>query len=125
MFHTPNKYRETKHPLLKSDNGYGNNGFFIIPHHRISGYEYRIQASDGMGWEHASISIGPGKRKEPTRCPTWEEMCYIKDLFWDDEDCVIQFHPSKSEYVNRHQFVLHLWKPTDQIIPIPEKIMIG
>jgi hypothetical protein len=110
---------------MPSDDSYGNNGFFFIPHHRISDYEYRIQASDGMKWEHVSISIGPGKRKIATRCPTWEEMCYIKNIFWDKDDCVIQFHPSESEYINMHPFVLHLWKPIDQVIPIPQKIMIG
>lgn len=124
-FHVINKYRERKHSQLKSDDSFGNNGFFIIPHERISGYEYRVQASDGMLWEHCSVSIGPGKRKDATRCPTWGEMCYIKKLFWDEDDCVIQYHPAKSEYVNRHPFVLHLWRPTDQVIPIPEKIMIG
>jgi hypothetical protein len=124
MFHAPNKYREKDHPLLKSDDSFGNNGFFIIPYQKQNSLEYRVQASDGMGWEHASVSIAlPGR--PALRCPTWEEMCFIKDLFWDQEDCVIQFHPSKSEYVNMHQFVLHLWRPTDQKIPIPQKIMVG
>jgi hypothetical protein len=124
MFHVPNKYRERTHPILKSDDSYGNNGFFIIPYQKTNGLQYRVQASDGMGWEHASVSLGlPGR--DALRCPTWEEMCYMKTLFWDDEDCVIQYHPSKSEYVNRHPFVLHLWRPTDQSIPKPLKEMIG
>ena len=53
----------------------------------------RIIASDGFGWEHVSVS-----RRD--RCPTWEEMCQIKALFWDEDDCVIQYHPPRSEYVN-------------------------
>ena len=125
MFHVPNKYRERRHPQLKSDDSYGNNGFFIIPHHRTSGYLYRVQASDGMLWEHVSVSVTSGIRKDSSRCPTWEEMCHIKNLFWDEDDCVIQFHPTQSEYVNRHKFVLHLWRPIDQVIPIPDKIMVG
>ena len=124
MFHVPNKYRERKHPLLKSDDSFGNNGFFMIPYHKPNELQYRVQASDGMGWEHVSVSIALPKR-EALRCPTWEEMCFIKNLFWDQEDCVIQFHPSKNEYVNRHPFVLHMWRPTDQTIPNPQKIMVG
>lgn len=109
---------------MASDDSYGNNGFFFIPYQKSNSLEYRVQASDGMGWEHCSISIAlPGK--QALRCPTWEEMCYIKDLFWDKEDCVIQYHPSKDQYVNRHPFVLHLWKPINQVIPIPDKSMIG
>jgi len=125
MFHVPEKYRERKHPQLKSDESYGNNGFFIIPHPKISGYEIRAQVSDGMKWEHVSISVAAGRRKDAHRCPTWGEMCYVKSLFWDEQDCVIQFHPAKSEYVNMHQFVLHLWRPIGVTLPIPEKIMIG
>jgi hypothetical protein len=122
MFHTPNKFRERTHEYLKSDDSYGNNGFFRIPFNNKM--EIRVQASDGMGWEHASVSIAlPGR--PALRCPTWDEMCYVKRMFWDDEDCVIQYHPPKSEYVNRHPFVLHLWRPTNQIIPMPLKEMIG
>ena len=34
-----------------------------------------------------------------------------KALFWDEDDCVIQYHPPRSEYVNNHQNCLHLWRP--------------
>ncbi len=124
-FHVPNKHRLhiTRNPVLGSTDEAGNNGFFVIPHPRISGYVVNVQASDGLGWEHCSVSIlGEGKAK---RCPTWEEMCFVKDLFWDDTDCVIQFHPTKAEYVNCHPFVLHLWRPTDQEIPTPMSFMVG
>ena len=60
-------------------------------------------ANEG-GWEHVSISL------LARRLPTWEEMCYIKDLFWDEEEEVIQLHPKKSEYVNYVE-ALHLWRP--------------
>ncbi len=69
------------------------------------------------GWEHVSIScVG--------RCPTWDELCFIKDLFWEPEECVIQFHPPKSEYINHHPFCLHLWKPPFEV-PLPPSILIG
>lgn len=58
------------------------------------------------GWEHVSISIG-------SRCPTWEEMCFVKNLFWGDDESVIQFHPMKSNYVNKHPYCLHLWRHQD------------
>jgi hypothetical protein len=52
-------------------------------------------------------------------------MCYIKDLFWDKDDCVIQYHPAQSEYVNLHKHTLHLWRPTHETFPIPNKILVG
>lgn len=124
MFKVPNKYRERKTPYLKSDDSYGNNGCFFIPHYRISNYQFMILASDGKGWEHVSVSVGEVGVSQ-RRCPTWEEMCWVKNLFWDEEDCVIQYHPAKSEYVNRHPYCLHLWRPTEVEIPIPLKEMVG
>ncbi len=72
----------------------------------------------GINWEHVSVSL-------QNRCPNWEEMCFVKDLFGAPEECVMQFHPPRSRYVNNHQFCLHLWKPTDQEIPLPPEIAIG
>lgn len=57
-------------------------------------------------WEHVSVSL-------EDRCPTWQEMQFIKEQFWDDEETVIQFHPKKSEYRNFHTHVLHMWRHRD------------
>ena len=127
MFHVPNKCRLNDGSVLSSTAANGNNGFFIVPHFELKDHVFTVMASDGMGWEHASVSVRGKTRQdwEPTRCPTWEEMCHIKSLFWDEDDCVIQYHPAKSEYVNRHQYVLHLWRPTQAVVPIPLKEMVG
>ena len=78
-------------------------------------------ASDGMDWEHVSVHmISDGKE----RTPTWSEMCKIKDIFWTNEDCVIQYHPPETEYVNNHKHTLHLWKPVKEKIPVPDKFMV-
>ena len=69
-------------------------------------------------WEHVSISL-------PNRCPNWKEMSYVKELFWDDEDIVVQFHPKKSEHVNMHDTCLHLWKWNEGEIPCPTSYLVG
>jgi len=120
----PESYRLKNHPILASTAAYGNNGFFVIPHFRIFGYELRCQVSDGEGWEHVSVTVAP-KGKNATRCPTWEEMCWIKDLFWDKDECVIQYHPAEKDYVSMHHFCLHLWRPIDQKMPVPDPLMVG
>lgn len=118
MFHVIETYRITR-GQFGSDSTYGNNGAFSIGRGRT---RFAIIASDGEGWEHVSVHcITEGKE----RTPTWSEMCFVKELFWDEQDCVIQYHPAKSEYVNMHKHTLHLWRPTNQIIPIPDKIMVG
>ena len=57
--------------------------------------------------------------------PDWREMCFIKDLFWDVEDAVIQYHPEKSKYVNVHENCLHLWRLVGVEIPTPPKELVG
>lgn len=70
------------------------------------------------GWEHVSVST-------EYRTPSWKEMCLIKNLFWEEEECVIQYHPAKSQYVNYHPHCLHLWKPIGAIIPTPPSDLVG
>ena len=130
MFKVPEKSRVKKHQLSQynSDSSYGNNGCFIVQ--LSNGVAACIIASDGEGWEHVSIHITDLKlikRTNPKqeRTPTWVEMCKIKDVFWDEEDCVIQFHPPKSEYVNIHKHTLHLWRPTNKNFPTPDSILVG
>lgn len=89
-------------------------GFFLIPSPVPGNHELRVISSgehwdDPLGeWEHVSVST-------PTRCPTWEEMCKVKDMFWHENETVLQFHPKRSEYVNNFPFCLHLWKPKAEV----------
>jgi hypothetical protein len=106
-----------------SDPQDGANGAFVItgPH----GVSLRIIASDGVdpeaqGWEHVSVSVA-----STNRCPNWPEMCFVKGLFWDEEETVIQFHPPRSEYVNCHPTTLHLWRSRTSAIATPPAILVG
>lgn len=84
----------------------------------------RCMTVDGeeTGWEHVSVSVAIGRK---TRMPTWDEMCFVKGKFWEEEEAVIQFHPPKSEYVNNHPHCLHLWKYTKGEFPLPDSIFVG
>ena len=120
-FHVPDKYR-VRSGAYGSDPSIGNNGAFFIPS-RPGRIPFQVIASDGAmpggeAWEHVSVSL-------PDRCPTWEEMCRIKSIFWDDEDCVMQLHPPRSQWINNHRFCLHLWRPVSSPIPTPPSIMVG
>lgn len=120
MFNVPEKYRVKKHPTLSSTYRYGNNGAFRVPLN-INQVLWVI-ASDDDGWEHVSVHEVKSGHK---RTPNWEQMCFIKNLFWSEEDCIIQYHPPKSDYIDCHKNVLHLWRPVGQKIPQPPSIMVG
>jgi hypothetical protein len=86
-----------------------------------NGIDLRILSSgsdDGTGWEHVSVSC-------QHRTPNWQEMCFVKDLFWRESECVVQFHPPRSEYVNHHSYCLHLWKRVGAEIATPPSILVG
>lgn len=59
------------------------------------------------------------------RCPNWFEMDYVKDLFWAEEETVMQLHVPKSEHINCHPHCLHLWRPLGVKIPLPPGEMVG
>lgn len=105
-------------------------GLFIIPERASGGRALKVIASDGSdgesfdtGWEHVSVSLAQTHKDSP-RCPSWQEMCAVKALFWEGEDCVVQFHPPESEYVNIHQGVLHLWRWRQGAFPQPPQYCV-
>lgn len=56
-------------------------------------------------WEHVALN-GLMQRE----CPIYLDMCRLKHTFWNDDEIVIQIHPSQSEYVNIQPYTLHLWR---------------
>lgn len=127
---TPNdrveRFRLLVHPLMASTQADGNNGVFTLPNPRGSSHPDLVCiVSDGRDakecgvspWEHVSARAG-------MRCPTWEEMHFVKEQFWQDEECVMQLHPVKSQYKNLHPAVLHLWRPLNATIPTPDLVMV-
>lgn len=119
-FRVPEQYRLRQGPLA-SGPGHGNNGAFILPP-KIGNRGLYVIASDGAGFEHVSVHCAVGKK---LYTPTWAEMCHVKDLFWEEEDTVMQLHPARSSYVNYHEHTLYLWRPIGREIPAPPSILVG
>ena len=89
----------------------------IIPPSLVAGrVRHGVMASSG--WEHVSVSC-------KNRAPNWPEMAFVKDLFWAENETVIQFHPPRSVYVNNHPHCLHLWRNTLVEVALPPSIMVG
>ena len=79
---------------------------------------------DGVGdefnWEHVSVSLA----QQPNKTPTWAEMCLVKDLFWNADECVVQFHVPSKDHVNIHNGCLHLWRNKLNGFPMPPAICV-
>lgn len=128
-FHCPDKFRVRRGEWATATGD--KFGAFWVPI-KLGAPPMMVLASDGIeadyasdGWEHAPTAWEHVSVSLPDRCPTWEEMAYVKSLFWDEEDCVVQYHPPRSEYVNQHPYCLHLWRPVGQVIPLPPSILVG
>jgi len=91
------------------------NGAFLIP--GPNNYKFKVIASDDMVWDHVSVSL-------KNRCPNWNEMCFIKSLFFRTDEVCFQLHVSKEDHINFQQTCLHLWRPQNIEIPLPPKIMV-
>lgn len=105
------KYR-TKHPLYGMSPAGALFGYFRVP---VGDMVLNVISSGPDDWEHVSVST-------PNRCPTWDEMCKVKDLFWNELETVVQFHPSSASYVNTHPYCLHLWKHGVHELPPIRKV---
>lgn len=115
---TIEQYRVTS-GYMASDKSFGANGKFLVPR---NGALLSVISSDGSDWvesglpepvwEHVSVSLR-------ARCPTWEEMDFIKRIFWRDDETVLQLHVPRDQHISFHNFCLHLWKPLGVEIPLP------
>ena len=96
----------------------------------ISGKNLNFIFSYQMGWEHLSVSM-------PSRTPTWDMMCRMKDIFWNDDETCVEYHPAKNQYVNNHPHCLHIWRPVnndqffnepeskEELLPVPPHLLVG
>ena len=109
------KYR-IKTGEYASTKRYGMNGAFQIPYKKM---KLNIIISDQIGWDHISVSVD-----KKQRTPTWKEMCFVKDIFFSEEEIALQYHPKKSDYINDHDHVLHLWRPQKIEILMPPKVFV-
>ena len=96
----------------------GMDGFKAI--YTVYNFQGSIICSKGAGWEHVSVS--PFKKRY---IPTWEDMCYLKDICFNEDEAVIQIHPPKNQYVNNSVNCLHLWRCYYKDMILPPSCLIG
>ncbi len=106
------EFRMPDHPTHASRRGHLF-GTFAIRRGSSTVYVIAEQAHPIAAFEHVSAHVREANGK--MRVPSWAEMCWIKDLFWNDEETVVQYHVPRAEWVNTHPHVLHLWKPIDAL----------
>ena len=69
------RYRDCSPAIVRHYGNIGDSGsgVFVVPS-PIDSAPMRVIASDGMGWDHVSVS-------RANRCPNWPELEHVKRLF--------------------------------------------
>lgn len=91
------------------------------PNCRKRMYDLCIIVSWGMGWDHVSIHA---QATEGDFTPFWEDMAYVKALFFKSSETVLQYHPAAEHYINAHEHTLHLWREqgVEVVLPPPDMV---
>ena len=106
-----------KNPRLRNIQT-GIDGFQADIH--IGGWDGSLIFSYAGGWEHCSVS--PYIKRIT---PDWDVMCQLKDMFWNEDEAVIQIHPPKADYVNNMPNCLHLWRCYYKEMVLPPSCFVG
>lgn len=112
---TIDEIRQTINLIIVAENDDGFGGKY---YDKISDKWLNFIFSYQLGWEHLSVST-------PSKTPTWEQMCTMKDIFWNKDEVCVEYHPKEEDYVNNHPHCLHVWKPTELELPTPPHILVG
>lgn len=73
--------------------------------------------SDGKHWVHLSVS-----RKK--QMPSWAEFNRVKGIFLGEEALAVQVFAPRTEWVNDHDYCLHLYQCLDER-PVPDFRKLG
>lgn len=73
------------------------------------------------GWEHCSVHM---QTVHGEIAPSWNEMSRVRDLFWGEDEVIMQLHVAGVNHIDINKHVLHLWKPLNQTIPLPPKELV-
>lgn len=90
-------------------------GVFVMD---CAGTELTCVISSGGGWDHISVST-------PIRCPTWEEMEFVRKQVARPGEVWVQFGVPESQHINLHPYCLHWWRPQHREVRLPPAWMVG
>ena len=77
----------------------------------------KVIASWGADWEHVSVSVNK-------RLPTYAEMIRVKRFCFKADEYAVEYHVPVKNHININPCVLHLWRPTVAVLPVPPEYMV-
>ncbi len=108
--------KQTRNLFIEAEND--NDGMGGHYYDSVSGKNLNFIFSYQIGWEHLSVSM-------PSKTPSWDQMCRMKDIFWNKNEACVEYHPKEEDYINNHPHCLHIWRPTEVELPTPPHWLVG
>ena len=108
--------KSTRNLFIEDENP--NDGFCGYYYDSINNKRLTFIFSYQLGWEHLSVSM-------PSKTPSWDQMCRMKDIFWNKDEVCVEYHPKEEDYVNMHPHCLHIWRPIEEYLPTPPHLLVG
>lgn len=113
--------KNLKSELLKKYASYdvGTAKSFIIPIDELCPFSHNLYAIANTrdGWDYVLVSVKDSDLKSLNRYPTWDEMSYIRSMFFRKHETVIQLN--FPEDTSADAFELGLFRSRDQNIIHP------
>lgn len=126
MFRVPEHFR-VKEGKLASTKENGNNGLFKI-HLPTKNCNAFCLVSDNGGWEQVSVRVEDLNKQlkggSRIRIPNSEELKFLKNVFWDRDETVIQYHFADSKETGS-EYALHLFRHKTRCFPEPPSFLFG
>ena len=113
-----------KYAINKENYDIKRHGEFEIPI-TDNKHAFVICSKNSMGWDHVSLHITEASGEPIKRTPSNEDMQFIRNLLFLEDEIVTEFHPAKKDYINNHPYVLHMWHSTNDCIEIPTSVDIS
>lgn len=73
-------------------------------------------------WQMVSAQLIDKWGQKQDEYPTWDEMCLVKDMYFNPNDAAIQF---MTEFPNVDSHTLCIWRPLTLDLPRPDSRMVG
>lgn len=108
----PYEWRRIEGGTVNAETGRHNGNMYVNERRGLRVILSAAVEDDGKRWLHLSMSLA-------TRLPTWSELVQAKEAFMGKESRAVQVLPPRSEWVNIHEYTLHLFVCLDGD-PLPD-----
>lgn len=88
---------------------------------------YLVKFSQTQDFQRVNVSLLDNDKKMIYRFPTWDEMCEVKETYFDPNWAAIEVHNYKTEMnmKKKEDYSIDIWMPFTKELPLPPTFLVG